>query len=130
MATLQVSDIHTGYPKKKVIDGLTLPPLVSGEVTVLTGPNAAGKSTLLRAIAGLLHARGSVRYEEQHLTRLSPQQRASYVSFMPQSVPTDINLSVIEAVISASKASPLDAAATSNGHFQHRAIAVLERIGI
>ncbi len=130
MATLQVNDIHTGYPKKKVIDGLTLPPLVSGEVTVLTGPNAAGKSTLLRAIAGLLHARGSVRYEGHELTTLSPQKRALYVSFMPQSVPTDINLSVMEAVISALKASPLDAATVNNEHLHHRAISVLERIGI
>ena len=130
MATLQVSDVHTGYPKKKVIEDLTLPPLASGEVTVLTGPNAAGKSTLLRAIAGLLPARGFVQYEGHELGTLSPQKRASYISFMPQSVPTDINLSVMEAVISALKASPLDAATAQNEHLHHRAIAVLERIGI
>src|SRR3546814_7065105 len=123
MATLQISDIHAGYPKKKVIAGLTLPPLASGEVTVLTGPNAAGKSTLLRAIAGLLHADGSVQYEGNDLTTLSPRKRASYVSFMPQSVPTDINLSVMEAIISALKASPFDAATTShNEHLHRRAI--------
>ncbi|MEC3880528.1 ABC transporter ATP-binding protein [Parapedobacter sp. 10938] len=130
MATLQVSEIHAGYPKKKVIDGLTLPPLASGEVTVLTGPNAAGKSTLLRAIAGLLHAHGSVQYEGNELTTLSPRKRASYVSFMPQSVPTDINLSVMEAIISALKASPFDAATTHNEQLHRRAITVLERIGI
>ncbi|WP_262249936.1 ABC transporter ATP-binding protein [Parapedobacter soli] len=130
MAILQINDIHAGYPRKKVINGLTLPPLASGEVTVLTGPNAAGKSTLLRAIAGLLHAHGSVQYEGNELTTLSPRKRASYVSFMPQSVPTDINLSVMEAVVSALKASPLDAATASNEQFHHRAIAVLERIGI
>lgn len=130
MATLQVTDIQAGYPNKKVIRGLTFPPMESGEVTVLTGPNAAGKSTLLRAIAGLLHPRGSVCYEGHELTALSPQKRASYVSFMPQSVPTDINLSVMEAVISALKASPLDAATAHNENLHHRAIAVLERIGI
>ncbi len=130
MAILQVTDIVAGYPNKRVIEGLTLPPLSSGEVTVLTGPNAAGKSTLLRALAGLLRTRGSVRYEGHELTTLSPQKRAAYISFMPQSVPTDINLSVMEAVISALKASPLDAAGENNEQLYQRAINVLERIGI
>ncbi|SEK18451.1 ABC transporter ATP-binding protein [Parapedobacter koreensis] len=130
MAILLIDNLHTGYPGKPIISGLTLPPLTSGEVTVLTGPNAAGKSTLLRAIAGLLRIKGSMAYEGQELEALSSQKRAEVVSFMPQSVPTDINLSVIEAVISALKASPLDAATSGNEQLYKRAIAVLERIGI
>src|SRR5690606_29750588 len=135
-AKLHITDVHVGYPGKKVINGLTLPPLVSGEVTVLSGPNGAGKSTLLRAMAGLLRMTGSLRYEEQErneeheLTTLSIQQRAKLVSFMPQAVPTDIKLSVVEAVISALKASPLDAANTGNSTLYQRAYAVLERVGI
>lgn len=130
MATLQISDLHVGYSRKKVIENLTLPPFVSGEVTVLAGPNGAGKSTLLRALAGLLRLRGSIRLDDRELTNLSAQTRASIVSFMPQSVPTDINLSVMEAVISALKASPLDAANPVNEQLHQRALAVLERIGI
>ena len=135
-AKLHITDVHVGYPGKKVINGLSLPPLVSGEVTVLSGPNGAGKSTLLRAMAGLLRMTGSLRYKEQErneeheLTTLSIQQRAKLVSFMPQAVPTDINLSVVEAVISALKASPLDAANTGNSGLYQRAYAVLERVGI
>src|SRR5690606_11390295 len=110
----QINAIKVGYPGKKVIDGLTLPHFQSGEVTVLIGPNGAGKSTLLRGIAGLLKISGSVMYDGVDLTSLSAQRRAAFVSFMPQTVPTDINLSVIEAVISALKASPMDAAAANN----------------
>lgn len=128
--TLHVIDVHVGYPGKKVISGLTLPPLAGGEVTVLAGPNGAGKSTLLRAMAGLLRMAGSIRYEEHELTTLSIRQRASFVSFMPQSVPTDINLSVAEAVISALKASPLDSANAGNEGLYQRAFSVLERTGI
>ncbi|WP_353125091.1 ABC transporter ATP-binding protein [Parapedobacter pyrenivorans] len=130
MANLHINDIQVGYPGKKVIHGLTLPPLAIGEVTVLAGPNGAGKSTLLRAIAGLLRMTGSIRFDEQELSSFSIQKRAGYVSFMPQAVPTDINLSVIEAIISALKASPLDAVSDDNLTLHHRAIAVLERIGI
>ena len=129
-AKLHITDVHVGYPGKKVINGLTLPPLVNGEVTVLAGPNGAGKSTLLRAMAGLLRMTGSIRYDEQELTTLSIRQRATFVSFMPQAVPTDINLSVAEAVISALKASPLDAAGSDNQDRYQRAFAALERTGI
>jgi len=128
--TLHVIDVHVGYPGKKVISGLTLPPLAHGEVTVLAGPNGAGKSTLLRAMAGLLRMAGSIRYDEHELTALSIRRRASFVSFMPQSVPTDINLSVAEAVISALKASPLDSANAGNEGLYQRAFSVLERTGI
>lgn len=128
--TLQVHALHAGYTGKPVIKGLTLPAFASGKVIVLTGPNAAGKSTLLRAMAGLLKTRGSISYNGHELTGLSPQKRAEFVSFMPQSVPNDINLSVLEAVISALKASPLDAASINNEHFHDRALSVLTRIGI
>ena len=130
MSQLHINDIQVGYPGKKVIRGLTLPPLSSGEVVVLTGPNGAGKSTLLRAIAGLLRMTGSIYYDNHELTAMSIQKRAGYVSFMPQAVPTDINLSVIEAIISALKASPLDAVGDNNTTIHEHAIAVLERIGI
>ena len=128
--TLQISELYAGYPGKAVLSNLTLPPFESGKVTVLTGPNAAGKSTLLRAMAGLLKARGSITYDGQGLLGISPRKRASLVSFMPQSVPTDINLSVIEAIVSALKASPLDAASIGNEHIHDKAFAALERVGI
>lgn len=129
--SLVAKGIHAGYPGKAVLADLDLPPLESGKVIVLTGPNAAGKSTLLRVIAGLIKASsGSITYEGKELLGISPKQRAEYISFMPQSVPTDINLSVIEAVISALKASPIDAAGTENQPLYQKALRVLERIGI
>lgn len=127
---LLISHLVAGYPSKPVLSDLTLPPFESGKVTVLTGPNAAGKSTLLRALAGLLTAKGSIVYDGHELLGMSPRKRASLVSFMPQSVPTDINLSVIEAVVSALKASPLDAASVGNDRVHDQALAALERVGI
>ncbi|MDX1731517.1 MAG: ABC transporter ATP-binding protein [Aurantimonas coralicida] len=52
-----------------------------GQITALLGANGAGKSTTLKAIAGLLHTedgaitRGSVSYEGQDITRMSPDQK-------------------------------------------------------
>lgn len=128
--SLSIQGLHAGYPGKRVLSGLDLPPLESGKVTALTGPNAAGKSTLLRALAGLIQAKGSINYDGTELLGISSRKRASYISFMPQSVPTDINLSVIEAVISALKASPLDSVSIGNELLHQKALNALSRIGI
>lgn len=130
LPSLHIDSLHAGYPGKPVIHDLTLPPFEMGHVTVLTGPNAAGKSTLLRAMAGLLKATGSIRHGERELLSMNARQRAELLCFMPQSVPTDINLSVIEAVISALKASPMDATSSNNELAQTRAFSILERVGI
>lgn len=127
---LEIKDLSVGYGKKCIIDHLAIPPFEVGQVTVLTGPNAAGKSTLLRAIAGLLEAHGSMKFNGQELIGMSPKQRANIVGFMPQHVPNNINLSVMEAVISALKASPFDAVSNKNDSLHGQALDILERIGI
>lgn len=119
-----------GYGHRPILDCLDVPPFEVGQVTVLTGPNAAGKSTLLRALAGLLHVEGSIKFSGSEMINMSARQRAGVVGFMPQHVPNDINLSVMEAVISALKASPFDSASGKNGSLHSRALDVLERIGI
>jgi branched-chain amino acid transport system ATP-binding protein len=44
-----------------------------GEIVTMLGPNGAGKTTLMKTISGLLRpARGSIRFENQHLERLPP----------------------------------------------------------
>ncbi|MCZ9340397.1 ATP-binding cassette domain-containing protein, partial [Streptomyces sp. TRM76130] len=49
MPLLEVNDLHVGYRRKKVVQGVTLH-LDTGAFGLL-GPNGAGKSTLLRALA-------------------------------------------------------------------------------
>lgn len=52
-AIVEVRDLSLGYGKKRVLDGLNLS-LREGEWAVIAGRNGVGKSTLLRAIAGIL----------------------------------------------------------------------------
>lgn len=42
MDGLLVTDLHTGYRKKKIIDGLTTPLLPRGKITALLGPTVRG----------------------------------------------------------------------------------------
>src|SRR3954452_2545369 len=54
-----------------------------GEVVALVGRNGTGKSTLLRALAGLTPMTGSVRLDDRELAAVPPEQRN--VGWVPQS---------------------------------------------
>ncbi|MER2537177.1 MAG: ABC transporter ATP-binding protein [Rhizobiaceae bacterium] len=124
---LGMQNLSVGYPGRRVIDGLSLDPLAGGTLTALVGPNAAGKTTLLRGLAGLTRASGSIRLGGQELTALGTAARARSVTYMPQTLPQRVALTVFEAVLSALKASPHGGA---TGDERDRALTTLERLGI
>lgn len=129
--TLSVQRLSTGYRGHNVIRELSLDSLHAGQVTALVGPNAAGKSTLLRAIAGLLPISGTVRLDDVDLASLSPVERAGHVSFMPQSLPLGVGLSILESVLSALLAMPSDLpGARDRDDARERALRALDRVGI
>jgi iron complex transport system ATP-binding protein len=123
---LTVRSLSTGYPGRPVIRNITLAPIRSGEVTALVGPNAAGKSTLLRALAGLLPARGEAVLGDTDILRLPAKTRANIVGFMPQTAPQAAGLTVLEGMLSALHLT----GSPRNGSFLDQAIGVLSRIGI
>jgi iron complex transport system ATP-binding protein len=130
LAPLMIERLSAGYPRRPVIRELTLSPIEAGQVTALVGPNAAGKSTLLLALIGLVSATGAVRLGERDLLRLSIAERATLAAFMPQVLPQGVALTVLESVIAACKASPLGELATAGQDLRRRAVAVLDRLGI
>ncbi len=125
---LHVNGLSAGYRDRRVIEHLSLPPIRPGETVALLGPNAAGKSTLLRALAGLAPATGSIRLDGAELNDLPLADRAKAVTYMPQTLPKGVALTVLETVIGALEASPTGQA--GGGDSAERAMAVLGRVGI
>lgn len=71
---LEVDRLVAGYGNAAVLHGISLM-VGQGERVGLFGPNGHGKTTLLRAISGLIRNRsGSVTFGEDRLTSLSPGQ--------------------------------------------------------
>ena len=68
-ARLTARALTLAYEDRTVVDGLDVD-IPDGEVTVVVGPNACGKSTLLRALGRLLKpAGGSVLLDGTELAR-------------------------------------------------------------
>lgn len=125
---LLVEGLSAGYGRREIVHDLTLEPIPAGRLVALVGPNAAGKSTLLRALAGLVRARGSIRLGDAELVGASPAQRARSVAFMPQSLPDRVGLTVLEGVLSALHAAP--GGDLTGGEARRRALCTLERLEI
>ena len=130
MATprLSIDGLSVGYGRRKIIENLSLPAISGGAVTALIGPNAAGKTTLLRALAGLVPAKGSIRLNDVELTALSVAGHARHVTYMPQALPQRVALTVFEATLSALMSARDDAISTAEAH--ERALHALDRLGI
>jgi branched-chain amino acid transport system ATP-binding protein len=82
---LAVEEIHTYYGKSHILDGVSLE-VGRGEVVGLLGRNGVGKSTTLKAVAGLVHpSRGEVMFEGRPISR-SPAHRVARlgIGYVPE----------------------------------------------
>ncbi|MGQ9687328.1 MAG: ABC transporter ATP-binding protein [Desulfobaccales bacterium] len=74
---LVLKSVQTGYGRLLVLKGISLH-VRRGEVVTLIGGNGAGKSTVLRAISGLLPVwRGQVSFDGRDLTGMPAEQVVS-----------------------------------------------------
>ncbi|NDZ67694.1 ABC transporter ATP-binding protein [Streptomyces cyaneofuscatus] len=83
--TLQARDVRLGYGDREIVPGLsvTVPP---GRITVIVGPNACGKSTLLRAMARLLvPSAGAVLLNGRSIQEMPTKEVAAVLGILPQS---------------------------------------------
>ncbi|WP_030489202.1 ABC transporter ATP-binding protein [Micromonospora chokoriensis] len=82
---LSTRDLVAGYDERTVLDGLDLD-LPTDAFTVIVGPNACGKSTLLRTMARLLTPRrGTVLLDGTAIRDLPTREVARRLGVLPQS---------------------------------------------
>ncbi|NSL54541.1 ABC transporter ATP-binding protein [Uliginosibacterium aquaticum] len=105
MSGLTIHALDAGYRKHRVIHALDLPTLAPGSLLALVGANAAGKSTLLRTLAGLLPAQGGrATLGEANLLSLDALERRRLLGYLPQSLPSAASLYAWETVQAALRA--------------------------
>ena len=83
-ARLSVRDLTLAYDQRVVLEQLSLD-IPDGSFTVVVGPNACGKSTLLRGLARLLRPRaGAVLLDGQAVHALPTKEVARRIGLLPQ----------------------------------------------
>lgn len=96
MVTLQLDQVGAYYGKTLTVSEISTPVLTGGELVAVIGPNAAGKSTLFKRVAGLLKGPGHIRLEGS-----AKGKRA--ISYMPQDSSANAVLTVYESILLARK---------------------------
>ncbi|GHC65240.1 ABC transporter ATP-binding protein [Limoniibacter endophyticus] len=96
MVSLSLQNVGAAYGRKIVLSAVTLPDLETGSLTAVIGPNAAGKSTLFRRIAGLIKGEGNVVLK-------GSGRGDKAICYMPQDTSANAVLSVYESILLACK---------------------------
>ena len=76
-ALLEVEDLEAGYGEVQVLWGVSLK-AGRGHLTSIVGANGAGKTTMLRAVAGTIAPwKGRIVFEGEDVTRLSTHEKSA-----------------------------------------------------
>lgn len=102
--SLSITNIEAGYGKKIVLSSVSIPNVEGGSFVGLIGPNASGKSTLFKTLAGLITpTAGAIHLGKDDVTHLRRQDRAKRIAYMPQAFGCNALLTVFESVLLALK---------------------------
>ncbi len=97
-ARLVVDAVTLGYDSRTVSQDLSVR-VPDGSFTAIIGPNACGKSTLLRALSRLLPpARGAVTLDGKSLRDYRPKEAARRIGLLPQSSIAPDGITVVDLV--------------------------------
>lgn len=96
MVSLVLKDLGASYGRTTVLSNVAIELLASGTTTAVIGPNAAGKSTLFKRIAGLVSGPGVVQ-----LSDVARGDRS--ICYMPQDTGSNAVLTVYESLLLAAK---------------------------
>jgi iron complex transport system ATP-binding protein len=96
MVSLVLKDLGAAYGRTTVLSKVAIELLTPGTTTAVIGPNAAGKSTLFKRIAGLISGPGVVQ-----LSDATRGERS--ICYMPQDTGANAVLTVYESLLLAAK---------------------------
>lgn len=102
--TLQIRNLSFAYSKKPVLRDISVEGFKPGELTALIGPNATGKSTFFKCVAGVLKSDAqAVTVDGQNARQMGRSAWNRHVCYMPQIFSSNAALTVFDVVLLARK---------------------------
>jgi branched-chain amino acid transport system ATP-binding protein len=81
---LEVNDLHAYYGQSHILHGVDID-VGDGEIVGLLGRNGVGRSTLCKAIMGLVTAQGTMKFRGSNIAGLRPDQVAHCgIGYVPE----------------------------------------------
>lgn len=117
---IAAENLRKSYARKEVLRGLSLK-AHPGEITMLVGANGAGKSTTMKALAGLIAADSGTAFIAGHDIGAAKRRAQHELSYLPQNPDFHPRLSCLQV---------LDFYARLRGVNRERSHVVLEQAGL
>jgi branched-chain amino acid transport system ATP-binding protein len=94
---IELHDVYAGYGGAPILNGIDIA-VAQSDIAVVVGANGAGKSTVLKAIFGLVAvSQGEIEFDGQNITNSEPDRLVPKgLSFVPQEFNVFTSLTVEE----------------------------------
>ena len=110
---LEVRDLDVTYGVIHALKGINLE-VRAGEIVALVGANGAGKSTVLKALTGLVPSRGFIGFEKKEITSVAAHRRVAMgIAMVPEGRGIFANMTVVENLLLGAYRSLKDRAGTA-----------------
>jgi iron complex transport system ATP-binding protein len=97
--SLVIERLSVQYGQVPVLSDISFS-LAQGEVLCIIGPNGSGKSTLIKTIAGILDPHsGSISLDGTDLKKISRNEVAKKIGYVPQDFQVLVSTTVLETII-------------------------------
>ena len=103
MTRLSLERVSVAYGRHVVVHDVSIPPVEDGQLLGLLGPNASGKSTLLRALSREHPSTGRIAVDDRPIQEFSHADWYRAVASMPQAPPSLSALRPVELVWSTAR---------------------------
>lgn len=128
-ALLKVEHLSCGYGRQEIVCDASLS-VDKGEFCALLGLNGCGKTTLIKAICGLLPMKqGQCYVDDEDCTDLNERQRARRMAYIPQRGSMLVGRTVIDVVLMGFNAQ-LHLLESPGAQCRKKAMEALERLGL
>jgi iron complex transport system ATP-binding protein len=99
ITVLRVENVSVDIRGIRILRGISFS-VRKGEILALLGPNGCGKSTLIKAILGLVGmTSGHVSFEGRDISLYNRKKRALIFAYMPQNTASNSCFTVLETVV-------------------------------